>query len=191
MAPQTPPALGAPRGTRSAPRSPLFRHASRRRAPARLRESGGVYGAGLAGPIYCDTSALLKLYLPEPGSDEFNRTVEGRDDLLVSDLAVTEAVSALSRRLREGTITREVARRVQHAIVGALDNGVYQRVELTRDVHRRAEHFLLSLMATPLRAADALHLALATSARAASMASFDTRLGAAARAVGLTTYPGL
>ena len=66
---------------------------------------------------------------------------------------------------------------------------MYQRVELTRDVHRRAEHFLLSLTETPLRAADALHLALATSARAASLASFDARLSAAARAVGLATYP--
>jgi predicted nucleic acid-binding protein len=132
---------------------------------------------------------LLKLYLPEPGSDEFNRTVEGRDDLLVSDLAVTEIASALSRRLRQRALTREVARRVQHAIVGRLDDGVYHRVELTRDVHRRAEHLLLNLTETPLRAADALHLALATSARAASMASFDMRLGAAARAIGLATYP--
>ncbi len=141
----------------------------------------------MPGPLYCDTSALLKLYLPEPGSGEFNRTVEGRDDLLVSDLAVTEVASALSRRLRQGLLTREVVRRVQHAIVGSLDD-VYQRVELTRDVHRRAEHFLLTLTETPLRAADALHLALATSARAASMASFDVRLVAAARAVGLATY---
>ena len=115
--------------------------------------------------------------------------MEGRDDLLVSDLAVTEVASALSRRLRQGAVTREVARRVQHAIVGRLDGGVYQRVELTSDVHRRAEHFLLSFTETPLRAADALHLALATSARAASMASFDVRLGAAARAVGLAIYP--
>jgi predicted nucleic acid-binding protein len=143
----------------------------------------------LPGPLYCDTSALLKLYLPEPGSDEFNRAVEGRDDLLVSDLAVTEVVSALSRRLRHGALTREVARRVQHVIVGRLDGGGYTRVELTRDVHRRAEHFLLSLTETPLRTADALHLALATSGRAASMASFDQALGAAARAVGLATYP--
>ena len=109
----------------------------------------------------------------------------------MSDLAVTELVSALSRRLRQGALTRELARRVQHAVVGGLDGGVYRRVELTRDVHRRAEHFLLSLRETQLRAADALHLALATSARAASMASFDARLGAAARAIGLVTYSGL
>jgi predicted nucleic acid-binding protein len=118
--------------------------------------------------VYCDTSALLKLYVAEPHSDEFNDVVEGRDDLLVSDLAVTEIV-----------------RRVQHGIVERLDAGAFHRVELTGDAHRRAEHFLLGLTETPLRAADALHLALATSARAASLASFDARMLAAARAVGL------
>ena len=163
--------------------------ASRRRAPARLREQRAAYRTALPGPVYCDASALLKLYLPEPGSDEFNRLIEGRNDLLVSDLAVTETVSALARRLREGALTREVADRAWHAILEALDDGTYGRVELTRDAHRRAEHFLLSLTSAPLRALDALHLALATSARAASMASFDARLRAAARAVGLVTYP--
>ena len=156
---------------------------------ARLREQRAAYRIRLPGPLYCDTSALLKLYLSEPGSDELNRIVEGREDLLVSDLAVTEVASALSRRLRQGAATPEAARRVQHAIIGCLDGGVYQRVELTRDVHRRAEHYLLRLAETPLRAADALHLALATLARAASMASFDVRLRAAARAVGLAVYP--
>jgi predicted nucleic acid-binding protein len=132
---------------------------------------------------------LLKLYLPEPGSDEFNEIVEGRDDILVSDLAVTEIVSAAARRLRQGSLPREAARRLQHAILGRLDEGVYHRVELTREVHRRAEHLLLTLEDTPLRAADALHLALAATARAASLASFDARLVAAARAAGLAIYP--
>ena len=167
-----------------------MRIASRRRAPGRLRERRAAYRAGLPGPLYCDTSALLKLHLPEPGSDEFNEVVEGRDDVLVADLAVTEIISALARRLREGSLARAAARRLQHAILGRLDEGVYHRVELTRDVHRRAEHFLLSLRETSLRAADALHLALATSARAASLASFDARMIAAGRAVGLAVYPG-
>ncbi len=128
--------------------------------------------------------------MPEPGSAEFNQSVDRRNDLVVSDLGVTEVVSALARRVRQAEVTPEAARRVQHALVVGLDDGVYQRVELTPGVHhRQAEHFLSSLTETPLRAADALHLALATSARAASLASFDRRLSAAARAVGLATYP--
>jgi predicted nucleic acid-binding protein len=128
--------------------------------------------------------------MPEAGSDEFNAIVEGRDDVLVSDLAVTEIVSAIARRQRQGSVTREAARRLQHAILARLDEGVYHRVELTRDVHRRAEHLLLTLPGAPLRAADALHMALATSSHAASLASFDARLIAAARAIGLAVYPG-
>jgi len=132
---------------------------------------------------------VLKLYLPEPESQEFNQTVHGRDHLLVSDLAVTEAVSALSRRLRQGEITLPNVRRIQHVVAARLDTGTFRRVELSRDVHRRAERFLMTLTQTPLRAADALHLALATSAHAGSLASFDARLRAAAQAVGLATYP--
>jgi hypothetical protein len=126
----------------------------------------------------------------EPGSDDFNALIEGRDDVLVSDLAVTEFVSALSRRLRQGTVTRDIARQVYRAILERLGTGAaHQRLELTRDVHRRAEHLLLSVTGVPLRAADALHLALAVSAGARSLASFDARLVAAARSVGLATYP--
>jgi predicted nucleic acid-binding protein len=107
----------------------------------------------------------------------------------VADLAVTEVVSALSRRLRQGAVTPEAARRVQRTIIESLDGPPYQRIELTREVHRRAEQLLLTSTNTPLRAADALHLALALSARAGSMAVFDVRLAAAARAVGLAVYP--
>ena len=138
--------------------------------------------------MYCDTSALLKLYVHEPGSDQFNRAVEGRTDLVVSDLTVTELVSALVRRVRSGGASAEHARRVRRAVVESMDAGVYQRLDLSRDVHRRAEHLLLTLPVA-LRAADALHLALALTAHAASMAVFDTRLATAARAVGLAVYP--
>jgi uncharacterized protein len=162
---------------------------SKRRALARVRERRAAYRTALPGPLYCDTSALLKLFLPEPGSDAFNEVVEGRDDVLVSDLAVTEIVSALARRLRQGALARDAVGRVHHAIVGRLNGGGYRRVDLTREVHRRAEHFLVNLLGTPLRAADALHLALATSGRAASLASFDARLAAGARAAGLVVYP--
>ena len=56
-------------------------------------------------------------------------------------------------------------------------------------MHRRAEHLLLTLTTAPLRAAEALHLALAASARVVSIASFDARMAAAGRAVGLAVYP--
>src|ERR1041384_8299315 len=67
--------------------------------------------------------SLLKLYLREPGSEEFNALTEGRDDVLVSELTVTDAVSALARHLRQGSITREAVGRIRQAIVRGLDDG--------------------------------------------------------------------
>jgi predicted nucleic acid-binding protein len=154
-----------------------------------VRKRPAPYRPRLDGPLYCDASALLKLYLPEPGSDELNRLLEGREDLLASDLAVTEIVSALARRAREDALGWAEASRVQRALLTALEGGACQRVELTRDVHRVAERLLLVRSGAPLRAADALHLALAVSAHAACVATFDVRLSAAARGIGLTTYP--
>ena len=90
---------------------------------------------------------------------------------------------------RRPQIIRDLPFNDDLALVAGLDDRTFRRVELSPEVHRRAEHFLLSLTRTPLRAADALHLALALSARAGSVASFDTRLRAAAQAIGLATYP--
>jgi len=139
----------------------------------------------LRGPIYCDASALVKLYVPEAESDDLNRTLEGRRDLLVSDLSITEIVSSLSRRRREGNLEAATASRLHRAILDHVEDGVYRRVELISATHREAERLLLSVAAVPLRAADALHLALAVSGDAASLLTFDRRLSHAAKAIGL------
>jgi len=143
----------------------------------------------LAGPLYLDASALAKLYLREAGSDALNGLVVGRHDVVVSDLAVTEIMSSLCRRRREGSVTMAVVTRLHRALLGHMEAGVYQRSELIPAVHREAERLLVSLGAVPLRAADALHLALALRAEAASFLTWDRRLGAAARAVGLDVFP--
>jgi predicted nucleic acid-binding protein len=132
---------------------------------------------------------LVKLYIRERHSDALNRFVEGRNDLVISDLTVTEVVSALARRARHDSAAAQAVRRVQDAILARFEDGTYHRVELTRDVHRRAERFLTTLGSTPLRAGDALHLALASSGQVATVASFDARLMAAARTIGLSVYP--
>lgn len=139
--------------------------------------------------MYFDASALVKLYLPEPGSDELNEVVAGRSDLLVSDLAATEIASSLSRRRRDGVLNAEAIVRLHRALLAHVDAGFYRRVELIPAIHREAERLLFSLAAVPLRAADALHLALAISAEAATLLTYDRRLAEAALAVGLTV-PG-
>jgi uncharacterized protein len=146
-------------------------------------------GVRLAGPLYLDSSALVKLYLPEPESDDLNRLLVGRFDVVVSDLAVTEIVSSLCRRRREGSVTTAVVSGLHRALLEHIEAGVYRRVELIPAAHREAERLLVSLGNVPLRAADALHLALALGAEAASLLTWDQRLGAAARAIGLGVFP--
>jgi predicted nucleic acid-binding protein len=143
----------------------------------------------LPGPLYCDASALVKLYLPERESGTLNRLVAGRRDLLVSDLSITEIVSSLSRRRREGAVEPATVSRLHRALLGHMEAGIYRRVELVSATHREAERMLLSFDGVALRAADALHLALAVSGDAASVLTYDRRLASAAGAIGLNVFP--
>jgi len=142
-----------------------------------------------AGPIYLDTSALLKLYLREPDSEQLNRTVEGRRDLLLSELAITEFISALARRKREGSLSPSDAGLLRKTLLGDSASGIFLRVDLAPPTHRSAETILLSPEIESLRAADALHLALAHSADARTIATYDARMRRAAVARGLALVP--
>ena len=51
--------------------------------------------------LFCDTSALLKLYIDEPGSDAVKAQVQAAEAVAVCRIAWAEAHAALSRRARE------------------------------------------------------------------------------------------
>ena len=139
----------------------------------------------VSSPVYLDTSALAKLYIAEPGSDALEAALIGRRDLIVSDLAVTELTSAIARRRREGDLSAAQADRLYRRVVADVSGDEFLRAELTPSVHREAERLLLRIGAhTPLRAADALHVATAGGLGARTLVTFDVRLGAAARAFG-------
>jgi uncharacterized protein len=144
---------------------------------------------GLDGPVYVDTSGLVKLYLPEKDSAAVDRAVAGRRDLLVSDLAVTELVSSLCRRRREGDLSTSQISRVHRAVLGHVASGALRRIDVSETTFREAERLLTTLVDVPLRAADALHLAGAVEADAATLLTFDERLSTAAARVGLAVWP--
>ncbi len=97
-------------------------------------------------------------------------------------------VSALGRRTREERLTRKEAQRLYREASKLHESS--HHAELTPPIHRRAERLMLSL-APPLRALDALHLATALAAEAATVVSFDPRLRAAAASQGLFVAPRL
>lgn len=141
---------------------------------------------GWADPVYLDASALVKLFVPEPGSDELNRALVGLNDVVISDLALTEVASALGRRVRERRLTRRQAQRLYREVLSV--HASSRHAELTPPIHRRAERLMLTLE-LPLRALDALHLATALDAEAATIVSFDPRLREASAAQGLFVAP--
>jgi uncharacterized protein len=140
-----------------------------------------------AEPIYLDASALVKLFVPERESDTLNQALIGTEDVVVSDLALTEMASALGRRTREGRLTVAESRRLYREVEKLAAS--YRRAELTPPIHRHAERLLLSSKEIPLRALDALHVATALDAQAATLVTYDPRLRAAAASHGLIVVP--
>jgi predicted nucleic acid-binding protein len=147
----------------------------------------GREGARWTGPIYLDTSALIKLFVPEAESDVLNEALAGATDVVVSDLGLTEMASALGRRTREGLLAPAEARRLLGE-AGRLAKAC-RRAELTPPTHRRAERLLLTA-GSALRSLDALHVALAIDAGASTIVTYDSRLAQAAAGQHLFVEPG-
>ena len=141
--------------------------------------------------MYLDASAWVKLYVRESHSDTLNHALLGRTDVFASDLGATEVASALGRACREGRLDRVAARRLHRQLRRHIASGVVQRLDLTPKVHLEAERLLLAADAVALRAADALHIALASLSDMATVVTYDPRLAGAARSTGLAVaMPG-
>lgn len=141
---------------------------------------------------YLDTSALAKRYVDEVGSQWLRDVVTSERSLLLltSRLAIVEMISAFTRRLRDGSLTRQEFMKVRDAFrEDCLSE--YQIMPPTLDIVDLA----CSLLERhPLRAYDAVHLATALSAhlflhkwgyRDLVFLSSDERLNRAASAEGL------
>lgn len=135
-------------------------------------------------PLYIDSSALAKLYVPEKSSDQVDSYLRGKVGLMISELAITEVLSALARRKREGQLSSDVANRIRDALLSDAESGAFARLHLDPAVHREAERLLLTT-SVPFRTLDALHLALAFSGAATHLLTFDSRMREAALQSGL------
>jgi predicted nucleic acid-binding protein len=135
--------------------------------------------------LYIDSSALAKLYVPEVESDRLDDFLRGKVGLMISELAITEVLSAVARRKRDGELKPEIANRIREAVLADADSGSLARLHLDPTVHRAAERLLLASDSVHLRTLDALHLALAFSGAATHVLTFDRRMREAALHYGL------
>ena len=140
---------------------------------------------------YCDTSALVKLYVVEPDSDAVAELAAGAEAVAVCRIAWAEAHAAFSRRARETPVDRPAIEVAKQAL--ARDWPSFLVLEVTQAVVEQAGEYA---DAFALRAHDSVQLAAAhETMRIAQIPvaflSFDIRLNKAARLLGMSVpFPG-
>lgn len=143
---------------------------------------------------YWDTSALLKLYAPEPDSAHFlARVARGQRPLLTADLAAVELRCALQRKehvgdLKEGGATALYERFTHDVEAGRIITVPYGPAVL-KEVQKLVVHAYSANPPIMIRSLDAVHVASALASRAASVVATDTRLRDAATSMGFRVAP--
>lgn len=138
--------------------------------------------------VYLDASILVSLFSVDsltPQAERFLRTSVG--EVIVSDFAVAEFASAIARRVRMGRLDAKDA----YGIFADFDTwttDVASRVETTSGDVAAAGAFVRRLD-LPLRTADAINIAIAHRL-AATLATFDVKMGQSAKALGMAVAPG-
>jgi predicted nucleic acid-binding protein len=129
---------------------------------------------------YLDASVLVALLTQDPHTARTVALLRGRlPTLVLSTFARTEFASAVVRRLRMAALTEEEARAASDAIDLRAAQAA-ERLEVEPADVRAAERFVRRL-GPPLKAPDAVNIAIVLRT-GATLATFDIRMAAAARA---------
>jgi len=137
--------------------------------------------------IYADTSALVKRYLDEPFSAEFDALLQ-KGTMAISRLTIVEVRCALARRQRTREIDALRESRVNAEFAADIQAGALHVDELDAAHFTAAYHLIGRLADLPLRTLDALHLAVAEQTSSSAFATADKTQAAAAAALGFTVH---
>ena len=132
---------------------------------------------------FIDTSVVVAYLCPEPLHGRAVRAMSGARGRLVSPLVRVEVASALSLKARTGEMDDKSARLVANELSRQIDDGVFIMREVGTADHRQAHDWIMALR-TPLRPADAIHLACAAS-HGATLLTADRQLAASAKLLGV------
>ncbi|MBP9712410.1 MAG: type II toxin-antitoxin system VapC family toxin [Sterolibacterium sp.] len=138
--------------------------------------------------LFCDTSALIKLYIKEAFSEEIRQQTVAAKGIAVARIAWVEAMSALARRVRENPLDADAIETVRARLRN--DWAGFAIVEVTQSLVELAGEYA-DIFA--LRGYDSVQLASARQVQEAAseelcFACFDTRLQKAARVLGMQTF---
>ena len=118
--------------------------------------------------LYLDTSALVKIYADEEGTETVERAIDEAEAVATSVVAYAEARAALARKLREGVFSPEEHREAAEALEE--DWETLDTPEVTHALARRAGGLAEEYA---LRGFDAIHLASALLVREAHSEQTD------------------
>ena len=136
--------------------------------------------------LYLDTSCLLKLLWLEAESAYVAALVEREPRVVVSDLAIVEAVVQIHGRRVAGLLRRPDAKRLESALDRMLDAEPFDRISLTSDSLAQARTQVRRLRKRGhCRTLDRLHLALMEVEGLRRLLTNDDQQAAAARATGM------
>lgn len=114
---------------------------------------------------YFDTSVLAAYYCPEVMSIKAEKAISSVETPVITPLVLVEFSSALSRKIREKSISEIDAKKIWTRFSLHRDQELYDIRELSMSHYSLAEKWLVTFKTT-LRALDALHMAF----------SFETQL---------------
>jgi len=136
--------------------------------------------------VFCDSSAVAKLYLTEPESAATSTLLEKEDQVYVSELARVELLGVFHRQLREKKWTRNqfLAALAQFNLDDA--GGFWTWLPLSGDILGAAAKIYTTLPETVfLRSADCLHLVTAIHHGFSEICTYDKHQELAATALGI------
>jgi uncharacterized protein len=138
--------------------------------------------------LFCDTSALIKLYIDEDGSNELKLLLQEAEAVAVCRIAWAEAHAALCRRARELPDDSDNIEQAKAALVSDWPHFVV--LEIDQSLVERAGEYA-DMFA--LRGYDSIQLAAAfetgrISQSAIFFACFDSRLNKAAKLLGMSCF---
>ena len=131
---------------------------------------------------FFDSSAFAKRYIEEPGSDSVESICQNATDLALSIVCIPEIISAMNRRIREGSISQTQYRTIKTCLIKETADVII--INLLPEVVADAI-FVLENNAVP--AMDALHIACALQWNADLFVSSDNRQLNAAKNAKLLT----
>jgi predicted nucleic acid-binding protein len=137
--------------------------------------------------VFVDTSALVKYYYPEDGSEKVESILLKAKRIYLCQVATTEFASALMKKVRTGTLEMEAQILEWNAFLDDLNTGQMELVLLDERHYQKAAEIIRGYgQKDAIKTLDSLHLVAALDVPEAKFICADKFLSGIAVKMGLT-----